>query len=56
MWAAEKGKVNAAKILLKYGDVDIYIQNKDCMTALHWAAKSGNLEVVELLSRESCDV
>ncbi|WP_237342887.1 tetratricopeptide repeat protein [Wolbachia endosymbiont of Folsomia candida] len=48
MWAAEKGKVSAARILLEYGANTNAIDNYD-QTALHFATEGGYLKLVQLL-------
>ena len=48
MWAVETGKINAVKILLKYG-ADVNARNNDGQTALNWAAKGSYNEIVQLL-------
>jgi ankyrin repeat protein len=55
MGSAEKGKVNSARILLEYG-VDTDVKNNDDMTALHWAAKNGHLDITELLLEYNANV
>ena len=50
MWAAQEGKVNAAKILLEY-DADIDI-DKDGKTPLHNAIQQGEEEIVKFLAEE----
>jgi ankyrin repeat protein len=50
MWAAEIGRIDAAKTLLKYG-ADVTIKNKDNITALNWATKNGHLELAMLLTK-----
>jgi ankyrin repeat protein len=52
MWAAENGKINAAKILLEYG-ADFNAQNNDGETALHWAAKGGLARICATTTRET---
>jgi ankyrin repeat protein len=44
MWAAEIGRVNAARILLEYV-VYIYAKNNDDMTALNLAVQEGRLGI-----------
>jgi len=48
MWAAEGGKVDAARVLFEYG-ADVNATNNDHETALHWAVKGGYHELVQLL-------
>lgn len=54
MWAAEKGRVSAAKSLLKLCP-DIDATNHKGMTALHLAAEKSHLEMVQLLIKEKAN-
>ena len=46
--AAMRGEVEAVRALLKQG-ADVNAAQGDGMTALHWAAESGNVEIVAML-------
>jgi ankyrin repeat protein len=54
MWAAEKGGVNVAQILLEYG-ADINARDEESLTALHFAVKGGCSNFVQLLLNNRVD-
>ncbi len=51
MWAAGNGHLSSCKLLLPFTDVDF--QNKKGRTALHFACRSGQLQIVKYLLEEA---
>jgi ankyrin repeat protein len=48
-WAAEKGRIDVVKELLKHPDIDPNIRDKDGRTALSLAVSENKKEIVEVL-------
>lgn len=52
MLAATNGKADVVRYLMKVG-ADVTLKGEDGMTALHMAAKSGHLDVCQVILSES---
>ena len=55
LWAAEKGSLDAAAVLLDYGS-DVNGRSFRGATPLHWASKKGNTGLISLLISKGADV
>ncbi|PAA64752.1 hypothetical protein BOX15_Mlig001172g3 [Macrostomum lignano] len=56
MLAVQKGQFGVCKWLLENGSVDVnYKQHSTCLTALHFAVRAGNPELISLLMEHNAD-
>jgi len=48
VWAIENGHIQVARTMLRYG-ADIHLRDGEGNTNIHWAAYSGNTDILKLL-------